>query len=101
VQQPVGLRRAGDVMRCSAAALAPQRDVGVLRGRYLSRVALNGSRAGRTTQRRTATVVADEEKGLSGIVRVRTWLAHELSSCNEHGAARFASRRVTLLTAIP
>jgi hypothetical protein len=31
-------------------------------------------------QWRTVSVVADQEKGLSGIVRVRTWLAHELSS---------------------
>ena len=95
MQQAVRLRRAGDVMRCSAAALAPQGNVSELRGRHLSRVALNGSRAGGATQRGSAAVVADEEKGLSGIVRVRTWLAHELSSCNEHGAARFASRKVT------
>jgi hypothetical protein len=101
VQQAVGLRRAGDVMSSSAAAFAPQGDVRELRWRYHSRVALNGSRAGRTTERGSAAVVADEEKGLSGVVRVRTWLAHELSSCNEHGAARFASRKVTLLTAIP
>jgi hypothetical protein len=95
VQQAVRLSRAGYVMRSPAAAFAPQGDVGELRWGYHSRVALNGSRAGRTTERGSAAVVADEEKGLSGIVRVRTWLAHELSSCNEHGAARLASRKVT------
>ena len=101
MQQPARLRRAGDVMRCPAAAFALQSYVRKLRGRHLSRVALNGSGAGGATERGSAAVVADEEKGLSGIVRVRTWLAHELSSWNEHGAARFASRKVTLLTAIP
>jgi hypothetical protein len=32
-------------------------------------------------QWRTVSIVADQKKGLGGIVRVRTWLAHELSSC--------------------
>src|SRR5207237_3001939 len=44
---------------------------------------------------RSAAVGADEKKCLSGVVRVRTWLAHELSSCNEHGAVRLASRMMT------
>lgn len=95
MQQAVRLSRAGYVMRGPAAAFAPQGDVGELWRRHLSRVAFDRSGAGGTTERRSATVVADEEKGLSGIVRVRTWLAHELSSCNEHGAARLASRKVT------
>src|SRR3954470_3649417 len=43
VQQPAGLRRAGDVMRCPAAALALQGHVSELRWRHLTRVALNGA----------------------------------------------------------
>lgn len=42
------------------------------------------------------TVVADEEKCLSRVVRIRTWLAHELSSFLQRGAARLASHRVTV-----
>src|SRR5688500_5032882 len=53
--------------------------MGVGRGRDLAGVALDGARARRTTKGRSATVVADEEKCLSGVVRIRTWLAHELS----------------------
>ena len=93
MQRAVGLSRAGDVMGGSAAALAAQRNVGVGGRRYLSRIALDRSGARRTTERRPCAVVADEKQCLSGVVRVRTWLAHELSSCNEHGAARLASRR--------
>lgn len=93
MQEAVGLRCPGDVVCRSTAALAAQSHVGVRRWRYLSRVTLDRSGARRTTERRSAAVVADEKKGLGGIVRVRTWLAHELSSCNEHGAARLASRR--------
>ena len=47
--------------------------------RNLVRIALNGSSARRAAKRRSATVVADEKECLGGIVRVRTWLAHELS----------------------
>ena len=89
------LRCPGDVVRCPTAVLAAQRDVRIERWGYLSWIPFDRSGAGGTTERRSAAVVADEKKGLSGIVRVRTWLAHELSSCNEHGAARFASRMMT------
>ena len=95
MQRGVGLRCPGDVMSCATAAFTTQSHVRVGRWGYLSRITLDRPGTGGTTERRSAAVVADEKKCLSGIVRVRTWLAHELSSCNERGAARLASRMVT------
>jgi len=95
VQETAGLCRARDVMRCPAAAFTAQGHVGIRRGWHLVWIALDRSGTGGTTERRSSTIVADEEKGLSRIVRVRTWLAHELSSCNGRDAARLASCRVT------
>jgi hypothetical protein len=62
----------------------------------LARIALDRSRAGRTAKGRSAAIVADEKKCLSRVVRIRTWLAHELSSVLQCGAARLASHKVTL-----
>ena len=86
-----GSRGAGDVVRGATAVLAAKRDVGVARRRNLVWIALDGAGAGWAAEGRSASVVTDKEECLSGVVRVRTWLAHELSSCNKHGAARRAS----------
>ncbi|MBC7791932.1 MAG: hypothetical protein H7Z74_18455 [Anaerolineae bacterium] len=59
--------------------MAAQRHVGIGRGRNLAGVTLDRAGARRATEGRSATIVADEKKCLGGIVRVRTWLAHELS----------------------
>jgi hypothetical protein len=80
VQQTVGLSCSRDIVGGSPAALTAQGDVAVWRWRDLARVALDRARARRAAERRSVAVVADEEQGLSGVVRVRTWLAHELSS---------------------
>jgi hypothetical protein len=93
VQQAVSLCRSRDIVGGSAAALTAQSDVRVGRRRHLAGITLDRSGARRTAEWRSSAIVADEEQGLSRIVRVRTWLAHELSSCCEHGAARLASHR--------
>lgn len=80
MQQSV-LRRSGYVMRGPSTAFAAERDVGVGGRRNLPGITLDRSGARGAAKRRSVTIVADEKKGLSGIVRVRTWLAHELSSC--------------------
>lgn len=80
MQQAVLLRRSGHVMRGSPTAFAPERHVGVGRRRNLPGITLDRSGARGAAQWRAVPIVADEKKGLSGIVRVRTWLAHELSS---------------------
>ncbi len=74
------LRRSSDVMRGTTAALAPKGDMGVARRWDLVGIALDRSRAGRATQRRSAPIIADEKECLGGVVRVWTWLAHVLSS---------------------
>lgn len=66
------------------------------RRRNLARIALDRSGARGTTQWRPVTVVADEEKRLSGVVRIRTWLAHELSVDNHTTLPGWTSRTVTL-----
>jgi len=80
VQQAGVLCRSGDVMGRSTAALAAERDVRVRGWRYLTGITLDRPRAGGAAQWRSATIVADEKEGLSGVVRIRTWLAHEFSS---------------------
>jgi len=65
---------------------------------YLTRITLDRSRARRTAEGRSAAVIADEKKGLSRIVRIRTWLAHELSSWNN--TALSGGRRIGDLVAI-
>ncbi len=51
----------------------------VWRGWNLARVALDRAGAGGAAEWRSATIVADEKQGLGRVVRIRTWLAHELS----------------------
>jgi len=86
-------------MRGATAVLAPKGHVGVGRRRHLARVALDYAGAGWTAERRSAAVVTDKEQCLSGIVRVRTWLAHELSSCNN--AALLGWRRIWFFDGYP
>jgi hypothetical protein len=45
----------------------------------LARIALDRARARRAAEWGPSAVVADQKKGLGGVVRVRTRLAHELS----------------------
>jgi hypothetical protein len=52
----------------------------VWRRRNLVGIPLDRSGTRGTAEGRSAAIVADEEKGLSRIVRIRTWLAHEVSS---------------------
>jgi hypothetical protein len=80
VQATVALGRSGNVVRRPSTAFATKRDVGIRRRGNLSRIALDRSGAGWATQGRSATVIADEEQCLGGVVRIRTWLAHEGSS---------------------
>jgi hypothetical protein len=80
VQQTVPLGRSGDVVGRPSAALAAEGDVRIGGRRSLVRVALDRSGARRAAERGSCAVVTDEKKGLSGVVRIRTWLAHELSS---------------------
>ena len=68
--------------------------------RNLARVALDRPGARGATKRRSSAVVADEEQGLSGIVRIRTWLAHELSSYSKRRCAVGVAYGVDVLTAI-
>ena len=55
--------------------------MGVWRRWNLTGVPLDRSGTGGTAEGRSVAIVADEKKGLGRIVRIRTWLAHELSSC--------------------
>ena len=80
MQQTVLLCRSGHVVCRSPAAFAPERHVRIGRRWNLAGIALDRPGARRAAQWRSVAIVADEKKGLSGIVRVRTWLAHELSS---------------------
>jgi hypothetical protein len=101
VQRNVTLGRPRDVVRRSPAALAAESHVRIGWRRNLVRVALDRSSARRAAERRSSAIVADEEKRLGGVVRVRTWLAHELSSYFEtalRGRRRLV--RWTFLTAI-
>lgn len=74
-----GLCSPCDIMRRPSATLATKCDVGVLRWGDLTGITLDRARAGRTAEGRSATIVADEKKSLSGIVSIRTRLAHGLS----------------------
>ena len=87
MQQTVTLGRACDIVRRTSAALAAESHVCIAWRRNLVRVALNRSSARGTAEWRSSTIVADEEKRLSGIVRIRTWLAHELSSYSKRRCA--------------
>lgn len=98
MQQAEPLRRSRDVVRRSSAALAAQGDVRVWRGRYLVRIPFDRARAGRTAQRRTSPIVADEEECLGGIVRIRTWLAHYMvSNCFDAAVHPSAARHITAI----
>jgi hypothetical protein len=101
VQQTVTLSRPRDVVCRTSAALAAESHVRIWGRRNLVRIALDRSGARGAAERRSAAVVADEKKRLSGVVRIRTWLAHELSSYFET-ALRGRRRMVrwTFLTAI-
>ena len=81
MQRAVLLRRSSHVMGGSPTAFAPQRHVRVGRRGNLPGITFDRPGARRAAERRSVAIVADEKKGLSGVVRVRTWLAHELSSC--------------------
>ena len=81
MQQIALLRRSGHVMRRSSAAFAAEGDVGIRWRGNLPGVTLDRSGARGAAQWRSVAIVADEKKGLSRVVRIRTWLAHELSSC--------------------
>ena len=87
MQQFAPLRRSGYIVCRSSAAFAAERHVCVERRRNLARIPLDRPGAGRTAEGRSAAIVADEKKGLSRIVRIRTWLAHEVSSGLQCGAA--------------
>ena len=80
MQQTASLRRSGYVVCRPSAAFAAERHVSVRWRRNLAGIPLDRPGARRAAQWGSVTIVADEKKGLSGIVRVRTWLAHELSS---------------------
>jgi hypothetical protein len=101
VQQTVMLGRPCDVVRRSSAALAAERHVRIAGRRNLVRITLDQPSARGTAEWRSTAVGADEKKSLGGVVRVRTWLAHELSSYFET-ALRGKRRMVrwTFLTAI-
>ena len=81
MQQIALLRRSGHVMRRSPTTFTTEGHVGVGGRRNLPWITLDRSGARRTAQWRSVTIVADEKECLSRIVRIRTWLAHELSSC--------------------
>ena len=74
------LRCPCDVVCRSPAGLTAKGDVGIRRRGYLLRVALDGARARRTAERSSTSVLADQKKSLSRVVRIRTRLAHEISS---------------------
>ena len=87
MQQNAPLRRSGYVVCRSSAALAAERHVCIRRRWNLAGIPLDRPGAGRTAEGRSAAIVADEKKGLGGIVCIRTWLAHEVSS-GLHAALR-------------
>src|SRR5688500_13672477 len=75
----LSLRGAGDVAGDAAAGGATKGHVAARRRRGVIRTPLDGTRAARTAQRRSAPVVGDEVQCLCGIVRRRTRLAHRPS----------------------
>ena len=81
------LSRPRDIVSRTSAAFAAEGHVCIGRRRDLVRIALDRSSARRAAERRSMAIVADEEQGLSGIVRIRTWLAHELSSYSKRRCA--------------
>ena len=91
MQQAVGLCRSRDVVRGSAAALTAQRHMRIGRRWDLAGITLDRAGARWAAEWRSAPIIADQEQGLGGVVRVRTWLAHELSGYCERDAARLAS----------
>lgn len=91
MQQIAPLRRSGYVVSRSSAAFATERHVRVRRRWNLTGIPLDRSGTGGTAEGRSAAIVADEKKGLSRIVRIRTWLAHEVSSVL-HAALRGGRR---------
>ena len=99
MQQFGPLRRSGYVVCRSSAAFAAERHVRVGRRRNLAGIPLDRPGAGRAAKGRPTAIVADEKKGLSRIVRIRTWLAHEVSS-GLHAALRGGRRIGCHLTAI-
>jgi hypothetical protein len=80
VQQIAPLRRSGYVVCRPSAAFAAEGYVRVRRRWNLTGITLDGSGAGRTAEGRSAAIVANEKQCLSRVVRIRTWLAHELSN---------------------
>jgi hypothetical protein len=101
VQQTVTLRRPCDVVRRSSTALAAESHVRIRGWRNLVRITLDRSSARGAAEWSSTAVVADEKKSLSGVVRVRTWLAHELSSYLETALRGWRRMmRCTFLTAI-
>ena len=91
MQQFAPLRRSGYIVCRSSAAFAAERHVRVGRRRNLMGIPLDRSRAGGTAEGRSAAIVADQKQSLSRIVRIRTWLAHEVSSVL-HAALRGVRR---------
>lgn len=87
MQQTMTLGRACDIVRRTPAALAAESHVRIGWRRNLVRVALDRSSARRAAEWRSVAVVANQKQGLGGIVRVRTWLAHELSSYSKRRCA--------------
>lgn len=81
MQQTALLRSPCDVVCGPAASFAAKRDVRIGGRGNLLWVPLNRTRARRTTERSSASVFADQEQSLSRVVRIRTRLAHEISSC--------------------
>jgi hypothetical protein len=100
VQQTVALGRPCDVVCRPSAALAAECHVRIEGRRNLARIALDRPGARRAAERRPSAVVADEKQCLSGIVRIRTWLAHELSSYSKRRCAVGVACEVDVLTAI-
>ena len=91
MQQIAPLRRTSYVVCRSSAAFAAESHVCVWRRGNLAGVPLDRSGTGRTAEGRSAAIVANEKKGLSRIVRIRTRLAHEVSSVL-HAALRGGRR---------
>jgi hypothetical protein len=80
VQENGTLRRSCHIVRRPSTALAAQCDMGVGGRRGLVGITLNRAGARRTAKGRSAAVIADEKECLSGVVRIRTRLAHVFSN---------------------
>src|SRR5687767_6767027 len=88
------LRSSRDIPREATALAALERDVRIRCGWSGVGVSLDRTRAGRTAQWCSSTVVGDEIQRLCWIVRRRTWLAHAASFLE--GVLRLLLRIVTL-----